>query len=322
MIIDSHVHIFSFPSFRDLSKHIRTMEDAIAFRTRYPELYKCNLTEEPIDNTDELLADMGKNGVDCAIVQARAGFISNDMVASAASQYPTRLIPLARVGHDQQSAGYHDDPGAVREAAPAEFERALTTLGMKGIGETFVRAFTTEMHPERIARDLAGIMRVVERYQVPIQFPTAWTQFPGALYYGDPVWVDEVAARHPTAPVILTKMGRSIDRYFESALIVAMRNINVYFDVVGTSPEHLRTAIDKIGADRIMFGTDWSTTWHWLSVPASLHQIRMKVLDDAKLTEDEREQILWRTAAKIFKLDQAARSFSREPASPRNAALV
>ena len=31
MIIDSHVHIFSYPSWRDLSPYIRTMEDAIKF---------------------------------------------------------------------------------------------------------------------------------------------------------------------------------------------------------------------------------------------------------------------------------------------------
>jgi hypothetical protein len=75
MIIDSHVHIFSFPSFRDLSNHIRTMEDAIAFRTRYPELYKRNATDEPIDNTDELIRDMDKNGIDFAIVQTRQNAI-------------------------------------------------------------------------------------------------------------------------------------------------------------------------------------------------------------------------------------------------------
>ena len=304
MIIDSHVHIFSFPSFRDLGNHIRTMEDAIAFRTRYPELYKCNLTEPPVDNTDQLFEDMDKNGVDIAIVQARAGYVSNDMVAEAAGRHADRMVALARVGHDQQSAGYLDDPGPAREAAPEEFERCLGTLGMRGLGETFIRAFTTETHPERIAKDIAGIMRVVERHRVPIQFPTAWTQFPGALYHGDPIWVDEVAGRHPGAPIILTKMGRSITRYFDSAMVVAMRNVNVFFDVVGTNAEHLRLAVDRIGADRIMFGTDWSTVWHWLREPATLHQVRFKVLEEAGLTDAEREQILWKTAARVFKLDR------------------
>ncbi len=303
MIIDSHVHIFSYPSFRDLSKHIRTMEDAIAFRTRYPALYNCNLTESPIDSTDELVADMNMNGVDFALVQARAGHVSNDLVAQAAKRHPSRMAALARVGHDQEAAGYHDDPGPVRDKAPAELERALTTLGMRGVGEIFVRSLTNDVNPEKIAKDLAGIMRVVEKHQVPIQFPTAWSQFPGGLFYGDPVWADEVAGRHPSVPVILTKMGRSIGRYFDTVMSVAMRNINVYLDVVGTNPQHLRFAVDKLGPERILFGTDWSTTWRWLSVPATLHQIRMKVLDDAKLTPIEREQILWKNAATLFKLD-------------------
>ncbi|MGQ0526132.1 MAG: amidohydrolase family protein [Betaproteobacteria bacterium] len=314
MIIDTHIHIYSYPSFRDLSRHIRTMEDAIAFRTRYPDLYKCNLTEEPIDNTDQLIADMDKNGIDFALVQARAGYVSNDLVATAAKQHPTRMVALARVGHDQEAAGYHEDPGPTREAAPAELERALTTLGMKGVGETFVRALTSHVHPEKIAKDLDGVMRVAGKHQVPIQFPTAWSQFPGGLFYGDPLWVDEVALRHPTVPIVLTKMGRSITRYFDSAMTVAMRNVNIYFDVVGTNPQHLRFAIDKIGAERIMFGTDWSTTWSWLSVPATLHQIRLKVLEDARLSDSERELILWKNAARLFKLESHLKQREREAA--------
>src|SRR5262245_19878109 len=303
MIIDTHVHIYSYPSFRDLSKHIRTMEDAIAFRTRYPDLYKCNLTEQPIDSTDDLVADMNKNNVDFALVQARAGHVSNDLVATAAQRHPDRMVALARVGHDQEAGGYHDDPGPTREKAPDELERALTTLGMRGIGEVFVRSLTNHVNPEKIAKDLSGIMRVAEKHKVPVQFPTAWSQFPGGLFYGDPVWADEVAGRHPDVPVILTKMGRSITRYFDTVMSVAMRNVNVYLDVVGTNPQHLRFAIDKLGADRIMFGSDWSTTWRWLSVPDTLHGIRMKVLDDAKLNHEERQQILWKNAVRLFKLE-------------------
>jgi predicted TIM-barrel fold metal-dependent hydrolase len=146
-------------------------------------------------------------------------------------------------------------------------------------------------------------MRTVAKYGVPIQFPTAWSQFPGGLYYGNPFWVDEVAHRHPSVPIILTKMGRSITTYFDSALTVALRNVNIYFDVVGTCPEHLRIAVDKIGAERIMFGTDWSATWRWVSVPRDLYSLRLKVLEDAGLSESERDHILWRTAARLFKVD-------------------
>ena len=177
---------------------------------------------------------------------------------------------------------------------------------MKGVGEIFIRSLTSEIHPEKIAKDLDGMMKVVSKHGVPIQFPTAWSQFPGGLFYGDPLWVDEVAMRHPNVPIILTKMGRSIGRYFDSAMTVAMRNVNIYFDVVGTNPQHLRFAIDKIGAHRIMFGTDWSATWRWISVPMALHKLRLKVLDDANLTEEERRMILWDNAVKIFKLEKEA----------------
>jgi predicted TIM-barrel fold metal-dependent hydrolase len=315
MIIDTHVHICSFPSYRDLSPYIRTTEDAIALRTRHPDLYKCGLTEEPIDNSDDLIADMDKNGVAFALVQARTGYVPNDLVARSAQRYPDRLMALARVGHDQEAAGYHDDTAPTREWAPQEIERCLTTLGMKGVGELFIRSLTDEIHPERIAKHLDGVMRVVGKYGVPIQFPTAWSQFPGGLFYGDPLWVDEVAGRNSDVPIILTKMGRSIGRYFDSALTVAMRNVNVYFDVVGTNPEHLRIAIDKIGADRILFGTDWATTWRWVVVPTTLHKLRLKVLDDAKLDERERRKILWANAVRLFKLEPMVKSAPAQSAA-------
>jgi uncharacterized protein len=98
MIIDTHTHVWSFPSYRDLSRHIRTTEDLIAFRTRYPDLYKCSLTESPVNNSDSLIADMDKNGVALTLVQARPGYVTNDQVAQSVERHPDRLRALARVG--------------------------------------------------------------------------------------------------------------------------------------------------------------------------------------------------------------------------------
>lgn len=303
MIIDSHVHVLSYPSLSDLSDKIRTTEDLISFRTRYPDLYNATLTESPVDNSQHLISDMNRHRVTCALVQARPGSVTNSQVAEAVRKHPGRLFGLLRIGHDQEAAGYLDDPTPVREKAPEEIEFCIEKLHMKGMGEAFIRAFTTEIHPEKIAKDLDPIMKSLAKYKAPIQFPTAWSQFPGGLYYGNPIFVDEVAQRHPDVPIILTKMGRGIGYYFDTSLTVAQRNTNVYFDTVGTIGSHLRIAIDKIGAERIMFGTDWSATWRWISKPADLHTIRLKTLDDAGLSDSEREQILWKTAARLFKLD-------------------
>lgn len=302
MIIDSHVHIGGFSSYSNLGNEIKTTEDLAAFRTRYPELYAARLTDTPVDNSRDLIGDMDLHGINMAVIQASPGYISNEFVAASAAAWPERLIPILRIGHDQEAAGYLKDPHAARDAAVNEVVAGIEQLHMRGVGEVFPRAFTNEIHPERIADDLRPIMAAIARYKVPMQFPTAWSQFPGGLYYGDPIYVDEIAPEFPSMPIILTKLGRGIPYYFDMVMTVALRNASVYVDTVGTTGEHLRIAVDKLGADRVMFGTDWSATWRWVRQPRPLYEMRLKVLDDAKLSEEEREQVLWRTAARLYGL--------------------
>ena len=307
MIIDSHVHIWGYPVLNEVGDKIRTTEDLIGFRTRYPDLYDRTLTEDPIDNSDALIAHMDEAGIDRALIQARPGSVTNDQVAISVRRHPDRLYGLMRIGHDQEAAyEYVEDPAPIRAAAAAEIDHCIGDLGMKGLGEIFVRALTAEVDPEAIGRDLAPMMDAVRKHGVPVQFPTAWTQFPGGLFYGNPIWADEVACRYPDVPIILTKMGRGMVTYFEPCMAVAMRNANVYFDVVGTTPEHLRQALNAIGSERILFGTDWSATWRFVREPMDLYALRLKVLDDARVTEEERENILWRNAVRLFKLDDLA----------------
>ena len=304
MIIDSHIHVWSYPALTQARDHIKTTTDLISFRTRCPDLYDRTLHEDPIDNSDQLIADMDEYGIDLALVQARPGAVTNDQVAESVRRHPDRLFGLMRIGHDQEAAyEYLEDPGPVREAAGDEVRHCIEDLGMKGLGEIFIRALTAEVDPEKIAKDLVPMMDAVQKYKVPVQFPTAWTQFPGGLFYGNPVWADEVACRYSDVPIILTKMGRSMITYYEASLTVAMRNENVYFDVVGTNAEHLRHALDNLGSERILFGSDWSATWSCVREPAPLYKMRLKVLDDANCTEEERENILWRNTARLFKLE-------------------
>ena len=303
MIIDSHAHVWSYPVLEEHADKIVSTEDLMAFRSRYPDLYDRTLHEAPVDNSDTLVAQMDERGIARTIVQARPGAVTNDQVAESVRRHPDRLYGLFRIGHDQEAAHeYLDDPAPVREAAPEHIDYCVEELGMIGMGEMFVRAFTRELDPELIAKDLAPVMNALARHRIPIQIPTAWSQFPGGLIYGDPIWTDEIACRWPETPVILTKMGRSLQTYFDHAMVVAVRNQNVLFDVVGTRPDHLRHAIDAIGSKRILFGTDWSATWRWIRKPADLYTLRLDVLEKAGLTDEERQDILWRNAVRVFGL--------------------
>ena len=58
MIIDSHCHPFGPVSHADLSDKVRTVEDLIAFRRNYPELYEERHTANMVDYMDAIIADM------------------------------------------------------------------------------------------------------------------------------------------------------------------------------------------------------------------------------------------------------------------------
>ncbi|SVD36476.1 uncharacterized protein METZ01_LOCUS389330, partial [marine metagenome] len=69
MIIDTHVHVYGFPSLQKLEKQIKKMEDAIAFRTRHPDLYAKTLTDDPVDISGNLIEHMDHHKIDKALVQ-------------------------------------------------------------------------------------------------------------------------------------------------------------------------------------------------------------------------------------------------------------
>lgn len=301
MVIDSHVHIGSYPVLENLAQKLNTRADIASFRLRYPDLYERQTLEDPINNADSLLAVMDQHGVDVSVVMARPG-VPNEFVAEMTRPHPDRLIPQLRLASDQQLKGYIDNPASVSRRCTEAIPRWIEEFGMRGVGEVFIRGLTSELHPERIADDLEPIMRRLDEYRIPISFPTGWSQWKGALYYGDPLWVDEIAGRYPEVPIVLCKMGRGSTTFFESSMMVALRNPNVHFDMTQTIPAHLRQAVDSIGAERIMFGTDWSASWRYLRAPEDVHTLGFRIIEEAGLLESEQRSVLAGTARNLFGL--------------------
>jgi predicted TIM-barrel fold metal-dependent hydrolase len=301
MRIDSHVHIFSFPSLEDLETKIRTVPDVAAFRTRCPELFNALKTEAPINNTDRLLEALDGHEIAHAVVQARPGPITNDSIARAVANSDGRLTGL--VTFEEGLIRFGPDLDGFRGWAVQELRRGIEHLGLKGMGELRLHALSDAFHPVEIARDLQPFMDILAEYRLPILIQTAWTQFPGGLWFGDPIWVDELAERNPDVPIVLTKMGRGIETYFDHSMVVALRNENVYFDTVGTTGDHLTRAIAQLGADRILFGTDWSATWRWVVSPATVHDIHLNLVEAAVPDEATRSAILGGTAARLYDIE-------------------
>ncbi len=307
-IIDTHVHAVGSAAYtNDLGDKVKTLADKISINSRYPELLKSAPSGPRVDLSDNLIHHMDNNGISHAMVQPD-WLGTNDLVAHTVKKHPDRfsgllaLLPWTDLPKDP-----HTEERALADArarAAEEVSRGVEELGLKGVGEFFVRSFTMETHPEKIAKDMKPVMDAVAKYKIPIQISTGWSMFPHSLSYGDPIWVDEVAYAYPEVPIILTKMGRSIQHLFDNALMVASRNTNVYFDIVDSSSQHIRQAVDRIGAQRLMFGTDWGGVTRWVREPYGVVEKHKRLLDGANLSSSERAQVEWKTAANIFRLNR------------------
>ena len=303
-LIDCHCHLGSGPTVAELAPSIHTAADWGALRTKQPEKFAKAVSEDAVDDSAILLRAMDKFGVTHAIVQTAPGKgTNNQMVLDAAKNSKGRFFPIYRPEAVSNAAAkgtlgvdYGDEVSKVVRQIAEELQSPAMSA-TRGVGE--VVPITTEIHPAKIARDMAPIMEVLKtRGDLPIMFPTGYTGWKGVHYYVfSPIWTDEVAANFPTVPIVLTKMGRSIQASFDACLSVAMRNANVFFDMTDTSAEHLREAINIIGAERIMYGSDLSTM-------SSNHAIldNLRTVIEARLSTEERENIAWKTANQVYKL--------------------
>ena len=306
-LLDCHVHVGGSPALRALIDQVQTPKDWLALRGKQPEAFAMAASQSQVDNSDDLIAAMDEAGVTHAFIQPTPGKdASNQLVSNAAKRHKGRLFPLYRpeallgdLGTGSMEPPTKEDLRQNARQVAEDIESLLPELNMIGLGEFIVGGFvTTALGPIEIARDVGPIMEALHPKKLPIQFPTATSGWKGGLFYiYEPLWVDELAGNFPDVPIVLTKMGRGIPTSFDACLVVAKRNANVYFDLTDSRAEHIREAIDEIGAHRIMFGTDL----HGLSVNYA-YDVGFEIVNGANPTDEEREWLAWRTADTVYQL--------------------
>lgn len=302
MIIDMHTHPFGNPNF-NAGGAIKSRRDVVTLRKTHPEIFKSRYVNLQ-DLTDFLVEDMDVAKIDKAVIQP--GFREDpEMVYKAMRKHPERLIGLFNIGHEDS---HHPADSDIHQRidwrkTAEEIDHYVKDLGLKGCGEVMVTRFTRESAPEKIARDLRPLMECLAKHRVPVMFLTGWTQFSTPLYHGMPLFVDLLAEWYPEVPIIITKMGRGYDFIFEMSLAVAYKHRNVYFDVVQAAPKHVERAVEELGADRIMFGTDWAPTWR--AEAGDIYTKGLAALDKLNISADAKEWIRWKTAANLWGLPEA-----------------
>jgi hypothetical protein len=175
---------------------------------------------------------------------------SNDEVAGLVKLREKELIGFASV-----------DPDA-KQAALAEIKRAKEQLGLRGLK---LNPSMQEFDPTSPAA--IEVYKEAERLGMPLLVHTGLTfsnRF--SIQHNQPLVYDDVARKHPKLRICLAHMGWP---WVWDAVLVAIRNPNVYLDTAGTyvgSPvEHLRQVtstlssrvIENVLGERLMFGSDY-----------------------------------------------------------------
>jgi predicted TIM-barrel fold metal-dependent hydrolase len=192
----------------------------------------------------------------------------NASVGKAIRGHP-RLIGFAMINPCEPDGGV------------AELERSVGEWGMKGL----------KLVPLRHGYDIdtevpIRVMQCAERLGLPVSIHSG-------AHYCLPWQIADLARKFPTVPIIMDHMGWRY--YVDGAINVAMTTPNIYLETAMVSqPGCIKLAVSKIGADRVIYGSDYPT-----GDPASM----LATVKAARLKPEEEAWVLGGTLARIMRIE-------------------
>jgi uncharacterized protein len=279
VIIDFHTHIFS-------PKIEQDREEYITRDPLFAELYsnpKAKLT-----TADELVVDMDKNGIDISVVLNISWSVpelcaeTNNYIMESVARYPRRLAGFGMISLDSP------------DNAIKEIERAVAA-GIRGIGE---------LRPDKSLLTAADklepiIQAIIEKKLILLVHASEPV---GHVYPGKGGLTPEVLypliAHYPLLKLVCAHWGGGLPFY---ALMPEVKKAmaNVYFDTAASpflyNPRIYEQAAELAGADKILFGSDYP-----LLSPGRI----VKEITGSRLSEESRDRILYRNAARLLNIDE------------------
>ncbi|HHU52111.1 MAG TPA: amidohydrolase [Firmicutes bacterium] len=185
---------------------------------------------------DEFVQELDGCGVEKFILFTIGGLFrdfqkSNDEIRNMYQKFPERIIPFGTT-----------NPWYGEEAL-AEIDRCVNVLGMKGF----------KLHPWMMgfAINSVQMLPVMERisdYGMPVLVHS------GTVPWSEPLQIAYLASQFPKVQFILAHMG--ITDLWKEAIDAARRYSNIWLETAGTPTVAIKTALQEIGPERIIFGSD------------------------------------------------------------------
>jgi uncharacterized protein len=180
---------------------------------------------------EAMLPEMDEAGVEVAVICSLGQMIDNDYVLEAVGRYPQRLIGFGQVNPHASDA--------VEEIG------RLAAAGVLGL----------KLHPTLHGYHFADhglldpIFAACTRHRLVVLVNALDDPFCA------PLAVEEISRGFPEVPVLLAHMGTVWN--VPEAMLVAERTPQVYLETSSTQLLDVRLAYARVGAEKIVMGTDW-----------------------------------------------------------------
>jgi len=276
MIIDFHTHVFP-PQIK--KKRNQYIDSDPCFAVLYSH------KEAKLATADELIDSMDKEGIDISVI-VNIGWTThelcvetNDYILESVARYPKRLIGFGSV-----------QPNSF-DAAVAEIERCAKG-GIRGIGEIRPDMQLFELSDEI----MLPIIETLRKHQLILL--THASEPVGHHYPGKGAITPEMLypfiTAFPDLTIVCAHWGGGLPFY---ALMPEVKKAmkNVFFDTAASpylySPEIYQQVIQLVGADKIMFGSDY---------PLLAQGRLLKEINSLDLAQETRSLILGGNARKLL----------------------
>jgi len=224
------------------------------------------------DTPEKLIRKMDEAGIDIAAVSGYRNFPGHSpdgdkYVLEAINEFPDRLIGYTRI-----NPWWGD-------AAIDVLEEAILHKGMRGL----------KLHPATY------MLYPFDALTIELVNRAGELGAPVLIHSGDenmclPYQIDPLAAQCPDTTIILAHIGGFFSH--NAAIDVAERRTNVFVDTSEIPfPDHIRLAVDRLGAEKVLFGTD---------APCCDMRLELKKVDLADLTPDDYQKVLYRNYASLM----------------------
>jgi hypothetical protein len=149
------------------------------------------------------------------------------------------------------------------------------------------------------------IYDLAKEFDVPVMFHSGDTYTPkGKIRFSHPIHIDDVAVDNPEMKIVICHVGNP---WIRDCMEVVYKNANVYADfsglVLGDFTDRferfMRKQLDEmilygVEPEYLLYGTDW---------PISTMRSYIAFMKDLKLSAANKELIMWKNAASLFKID-------------------